>query len=298
MRRRSSALAMLLLACAAQNGELRVEGPAIAGRPLRAELSNTSVWFDLQHGPPYCAAHLERLSGETWARALEAPNVCITLLYSTRPGTTLQFKYPIDAALLSGAYRLSIETTRGPARIFGMHWGSTGSPSNIHSDTFALDNAACASIPAQVPRDLPDDARCGVAAELGRDPSLVDTFERPDIDVLKRARATWTLAALAWRPRIGAETHELLRQEDVGIRALRALAELDDLRVVPLLIDAANRVADYVRGSEEATIHGIFQHTIADCLNRLTDSAVALEHPQDPEALRRGIAVWAAHAPH
>jgi hypothetical protein len=83
---------------------------------------------------------------------------------------------------------------------------------------------------------------------------------------------------------------------DVRIRAARALALAADAPLNPaavrLMLDHARQAAVFEAGSENATLHGVYQHALAESLNKLTHSSVRLKPGQDPEGLKAGIVVW------
>jgi hypothetical protein len=80
---------------------------------------------------------------------------------------------------------------------------------------------------------------------------------------------------------------QLLHGGDLGIQTANALGRLGDPRAVPVLAGAARRAAHHVSGSEEATIHSIFQRAIARALARLTGLELGMQPGQDPEGLGR-----------
>lgn len=83
---------------------------------------------------------------------------------------------------------------------------------------------------------------------------------------------------------------------DLRIRCVRGLANAVDPSSNPvavrMLINAAIPAAVYKSGSEDATLHGLYQHALAESLNKLTGSDVRLKPGQDPEGLKAGITVW------
>ncbi len=121
---------------------------------------------------------------------------------------------------------------------------------------------------------------------------ITDTYPRLDyrrsnvtcfaaIDDLRSKRAVWCLATGLAHPNV-----------DVRIRCAKALGEIGHPAAVRPLLAAARRNADLVPGSENATLHGIYQHSLADALNRLTRCKAPLRDGQDPQGLRKGIAAW------
>lgn len=103
------------------------------------------------------------------------------------------------------------------------------------------------------------------------------------IDNLANQRAIWCLATGLAHPSV-----------DVRIRCAKALGSphhMNHFPVVPLL-EAARRNAFLLGGGENATIHAIYQHALADALNAHTWRNVKLKPGQDPEGLKAGIAAW------
>src|SRR5262249_24884864 len=71
------------------------------------------------------------------------------------------------------------------------------------------------------------------------------------------------------------------------IQTAVTLGLLGDPRAVPVLVGAARDAAFFMGGSENATIHGIYQHTLSQALARLTGLEGGLkDRGQDPEGLR------------
>jgi hypothetical protein len=98
---------------------------------------------------------------------------------------------------------------------------------------------------------------------------------------LKGAGAAFSLAA--------ALCHE---NDDIKIWSARALAELGDAGPFDFVLAVAKHNAVAESGSENATIHGVLQHALADLLNAMTGEDVRLARGQDPEGLRAAIAIW------
>jgi hypothetical protein len=142
-----------------------------------------------------------------------------------------------------------------------------------------------------------EEHRCALFAEVANHATVSAAWERLNptkylntvrsaaVEELKHERAVWSLAALL--------DHS---SEDIGITSARALTELGDPRAVGPLIAKARRLAVHQGGSEAATIHGIFQHAVADALNRLTGGDVRLQPGQDSAGLLRGIEIWSSVA--
>ncbi|MBM4039992.1 MAG: hypothetical protein FJ290_15925, partial [Planctomycetes bacterium] len=101
------------------------------------------------------------------------------------------------------------------------------------------------------------------------------------IEGLRSMNASWCLATGLAHPHV-----------DVRIKSAQALGQRGDPAVIGPLLEAARRNAELVGGSENATLHGIYQHALADALNHLTGSQVKLREGQDPEGLRKGIEAW------
>jgi hypothetical protein len=100
------------------------------------------------------------------------------------------------------------------------------------------------------------------------------------IEELEREKAVWSLLSSVCHP-----------HDDVQIHALRSLERLNDKRAVPFLLTYAEYMAVNESGSENATLHGIIQTTVAKTLSALTGVKVAVAG-QDPETLKRGIKAW------
>jgi len=103
----------------------------------------------------------------------------------------------------------------------------------------------------------------------------------PAIEALERAKASACLTTGLWHP-----------HPDVKIRSAQALGRLRDLRSGQCLIQVARSFAVYESGSENATLHGLFQHALADALNRIAGTAVKLKKGQDPKGLQAGLQTW------
>jgi hypothetical protein len=139
---------------------------------------------------------------------------------------------------------------------------------------------------------LTDELKRGVAAELSKTPALKGVWERlaPEksnvtqfdaVEELKAAGASFSLAANLCH-----------NSDDVKIKSARALGALRDRAPAPFMLAVAAAFAVFEDGSENATIHGILQHALAEALNAITGAKVTLGHSQDPEGLRAGIAIW------
>lgn len=108
--------------------------------------------------------------------------------------------------------------------------------------------------------------------------------QKPAVQTLKNAKAVYCLTS-------GLLVSSYLSQLDCG----DALADLKDLRAVPTMIEMAAALAIPVEGSKQATVHGFRQHGIAKALDRLLDTSAGWkDRTQNPEALRKGQAVWQA----
>jgi hypothetical protein len=83
---------------------------------------------------------------------------------------------------------------------------------------------------------------------------------------------------------------------DLRIRCARALANAVDPSRNPIpvrmLITTATSAAVFQSGSENAALHALYQHALAESLNKLTQSNVRLKPGQDPEGLKAGVAIW------
>ena len=139
-----------------------------------------------------------------------------------------------------------------------------------------------------------EDHRCALSEEIASQGAISAAWERLNpahrntawfaaVEELKQERAVWSLAALLDHP-----------SEDVGIVSARALTELGDRRAVGPLLAKARRLAVYKGESETTTIHAIFQHVVANALNRVTGAGVRLHDGQDPSGLLAGIEIWSA----
>lgn len=79
----------------------------------------------------------------------------------------------------------------------------------------------------------------------------------------------------------------------VQLECARALADLKDRRVAPVLLDVARALAVTVEGSKSATVHGFRQSGIAKAIDRLLGTSAAWPHDgQNTEALVRALDVW------
>jgi len=123
----------------------------------------------------------------------------------------------------------------------------------------------------------------GAATEL-RDPNVRRAFEKLDTDAieeLRKAGAKWTIAAA-----LGSD------DVDVRIRAAHALGKLRDPAPAAYMVEIARANAHFVSGSEEATLHGIFMHAIADALGECTGTKIAIKAGQDPKGLEAAANAW------
>lgn len=123
----------------------------------------------------------------------------------------------------------------------------------------------------------------GAATEL-RDPNVRGAFEKLDtgaIEELRKAGAKWTLAAALGNGDV-----------DVRINAARALGRLRDPAPAAYMTEIARANAHFVSGSEEATLHGIFMHAIADALGECTGTRMTIKDGQDPPGLADATNVW------
>lgn len=123
----------------------------------------------------------------------------------------------------------------------------------------------------------------GAATEL-RDPNVRRAFEKLDTDAieeLRKAGAKWTLAAALGNGDV-----------DVRIRAAQALKRLRDPAPAAYMTEIARANAHFVSGSEEATLHGIFMHAIADALGECTGTKIVIKDGQDPKGLEAAANIW------
>jgi hypothetical protein len=139
---------------------------------------------------------------------------------------------------------------------------------------------------------LPLAVKMGVARELTANAKLKSAYEKLDakksnrewfegIRELAEAKAVWCLATALCHP-----------HDDVQIRSAQALARLGDPKPARFMLTVAKAFAVWESGSENATLHGIFQHELANALNKLTNTSVTLGDGQDPEGLNAGLAIW------
>jgi hypothetical protein len=144
---------------------------------------------------------------------------------------------------------------------------------------------------------LPDSVKAGVAAETAKAPELRGALVKLDpaleqqpngheswfqaVEELATARAVFGLSVALCHP-----------HDDVKLASVKALAKIGDRRPVPFLLLVADSFAVMESGSENATIHGVLQHELAQALNVLTGAQVKLARGQDPTGLRNGIRIW------
>ena len=100
------------------------------------------------------------------------------------------------------------------------------------------------------------------------------------IEELEKQKAVWSLLSCVCHPDDGVQIH-----------ALRSLERLNDKRAVPFLLTYAEYMAVPESGSENATLHGIIQRSIAKTLSALTGVKVTIAS-QNPEMLKKGIKSW------
>lgn len=115
--------------------------------------------------------------------------------------------------------------------------------------------------------------------KLGAARRNVEWFE--GIEELTKHGAVWCLATGLCHPHV-----------DAQIYSARALGKLKDLRAAPFLLTVAEANNLLVSGSENATLHGILQHALADALNATLGTDVRLDPGQDPRGLTAGLPVW------
>jgi hypothetical protein len=138
--------------------------------------------------------------------------------------------------------------------------------------------------------NLPTYVRSNLFGDLGQKETR-EAFQKLDakrrniewfegIEVLIEHKAVWALQACLAHP-----------SEDVQIKALRGLGMLKDKSSVPFLLIYAEYMTEFESGSENATIHGIVQETIAQTLFSITKIKVEIKG-QDPEGLKKGIKLW------
>jgi len=101
------------------------------------------------------------------------------------------------------------------------------------------------------------------------------------IHELRKAGALYHLLALQQHP-----------SYDVKITAIDEIREMKDMRATPLLLNAATQNAFDVQGSEEATLHKIYQQKIIEILDALTQSQTPYMKGNETEALKKGVMVW------
>jgi hypothetical protein len=106
----------------------------------------------------------------------------------------------------------------------------------------------------------------------------VEWFE--GVAELEKQKALWSLLSSLCHP-----------HEDVQFHALRSLNRLQDKRAVPFLLVYAESEADYVSGSEQATVHGVIHESIAETLSSLTGVSITIRG-QNPEELMNGVRQW------
>ena len=101
------------------------------------------------------------------------------------------------------------------------------------------------------------------------------------INKLRQKKATYHLLA--------ATAHSFY---DVKIAAVKALKELNDTSSIPYLITVAQENAFDAQGSEEATLHKIFQQNIIETLNHLTKKNTIYKAGDETSALKKGVLIW------
>jgi hypothetical protein len=130
-----------------------------------------------------------------------------------------------------------------------------------------------------------------VVGEIMASPKVKDAFTKLDakgknvdwfigVEELEEQKAVWSLQSCLIHP-----------SEDVQIHALRSLEQIKDKRAVPFLLIYAEYMAIDESGSENATIHGIIQESIAKALSSLTGLKVQITG-QDSELLKQSIKKW------
>jgi hypothetical protein len=79
---------------------------------------------------------------------------------------------------------------------------------------------------------------------------------------------------------------------DVRIAAVVAIKELNNPVTVPFLIKVAKENAMDVQGSEESTLHKIYQKNMIEALNTLTHKKVVYKAGDETNTLKKGITIW------
>lgn len=134
-----------------------------------------------------------------------------------------------------------------------------------------------AALACEVAREAASPA---VAAALaGLDARRTSTEWRASLAALRRERAAFSLAAALWHADV-----------DGRIDAARAVAALAERRTGLYVAAYARSILHFVSGSEEATLHGMLQHAVAEALAATSGARASLQQPQDIPGLARVIA--------
>lgn len=137
-----------------------------------------------------------------------------------------------------------------------------------------------------------DRVKAGIAEELWNHPTLQASYQSlaanlgnhewfRSVEELEEAGAVWCLASGLCHP-----------SDDVQIKCAEALTRLANPAPARWVLEVADAFAVPKPGSENATLHALFQHALADALNTLTGAKVKLRDGQDPEGLRAAIPKW------
>ncbi|CAN5553817.1 hypothetical protein BH18ACI3_BH18ACI3_08640 [soil metagenome] len=100
------------------------------------------------------------------------------------------------------------------------------------------------------------------------------------IVTLEKKKAVWALLSCLVHP-----------NEDVQSYAIRSLERVNNKKAVPFLLEYATSMAVLELGSENATIHGGIQESVARTLSKLTRIEIRIKG-QDPEKLKTGLILW------
>jgi len=138
---------------------------------------------------------------------------------------------------------------------------------------------------------LPASVVSNVVKELDASPAVRNAYAKLDaarernvtwfdgVAGLEREKATWSLLSALCHP-----------HADVQIHALRALTRLKDKESLPFLLSYAEAMADFVGGSESATIHGVIHQDIGKVLTAITGLEIKMKDHQDPEGVKAAVA--------
>lgn len=142
--------------------------------------------------------------------------------------------------------------------------------------------------------EIPSEVACCVALEMARSPSVASAWSGLDarkpsppegaVEVIAEQGAACSLVALLWVTDI-----------DVNLQAARALAKVPEVThplALPFLLSSIERLAVFVEGSEEATLHGRLHDVLFDSMGILTGVISKHKRGQDPDGLRVAIPNW------